>query len=236
MIKSKICGITNESDAKFAASMGYDYIGMVFYENSPRKISISNAAKISKIISGVVEPVGVFVNEEPETIVKTVKKVGLKLIQLHGAETPEYCSTIRNLIPPETKIIKAIGIPQNESPEKIIGIINSYETCGAIDYFLLDNSSNTTENETPTDEKTDITTTADGGSGIPINWELASQIVKAKNNLKFFLAGGLSPENVTEAIEKVAPWGVDASSRLERLPRRKDYDKMLAFIKAVKKL
>ena len=222
-LKIKICGITNEADAKLAASMGYDYIGMVFYEKSPRNVSLANSRKISHAVSGVVETVGVFVDEEdPSVISKTAAKAGLNLVQLHGTtETPEYCASLKNLLPPDVKIIRALRISNdNSSPSEIIETIKSYQAQGAADYFLLDTFS---------DE-------AAGGTGIPFDWNIASEIIKNLSDAKIFISGGLGPDNVREAVEKLSPWGVDASSRLERLPRRKDYDRMLAFIKEAKRL
>lgn len=234
MTKIKICGITNEKDALWAANAGVDFIGLNFYKNSPRKISVDMAKKITTALPEFVKSAGVFVDEEIETILKVIKKVGLGAVQLHGNETPEYCTQLKEKIsgsvPSNTlwegkpQIIKAFRINSNLSPEQVFGankcsypatIMSGYQD---VDYFLLD---------TFVDDLL-------GGTGQTFNWDIAVEIKKLGKPL--FLSGGLTPENVSEAIKKVEPFAVDVCSGIERTPTRKDYDKMLAFVKAVRKI
>jgi phosphoribosylanthranilate isomerase len=157
-----------------------------------------------------VSSVGVFVDESQAEIVKIAKKTGLKYIQLHGNETPEFCKAVA--IASSLPIIKAFRI----SDEKSVEAIAAYKD--SVEYFLLDAC-------VPGEP---------GGTGEVFNWDLA---LKAKEIGKpVFLAGGLTPENVTEAILKVMPFAVDVASGVERLQRRKDYDKMNKFIRAARGL
>jgi len=221
MTKIKICGITNEKDALWAANAGVDFIGLNFYKNSPRKISTDMAKKITTALPEFVKSIGIFVDEEVETILKIVKKVGLSTVQLHGNEAPDYCAQLKEKIlatvpanllwEGKPQIIKAFGIGSDSQ----MGQMSRYEKT---DYFLLD---------TFVDDLL-------GGTGQTFNWDLAIEIKKLGKPV--FLSGGLTPENVTEAIKKVEPFAVDVCSGIERTPTRKDYDKMLAFVKAVRKI
>ncbi|OGS46050.1 MAG: hypothetical protein A2539_03435 [Elusimicrobia bacterium RIFOXYD2_FULL_34_15] len=221
MTRIKICGITNEKDALWASNAGVDFIGLNFYKNSPRKISAEMAKKITSKLPEFVKSVGVFVDEEIDVLLKTIKKTQLKLVQLHGNESPEYCDELKSKIseslPPDTlwenkpQIIKAFRI-NNDFPVENISKFNN------ADYFLLD----TFVEDIP------------GGTGEVFNWDIAIEAKKAGKPI--FLSGGLNPENVTEAIKRVEPFAVDACSGIERTPTRKDYDKMLAFVKAVRKI
>lgn len=221
MTKIKICGITNEKDALWAANAGVDFIGLNFYKNSPRKISVDMAKKITASLPEFVKSVGVFVDEEIDTILKIVKKVGLSAVQLHGDETPDYCAGLKEKISAtvpanllwegKPQIIKAFRI----GSDFIMGQMSQYEN---VDYFLLDTFME------------DLL----GGTGQTFNWDLAVEIKKLGKPI--FLSGGLIPENVSEAIKKVEPFAVDVCSGIERTPTRKDYDKMLAFVKTVRKI
>ncbi len=205
MTKIKLCGITNPKDALYAVGLGYDYLGFIFYNESPRNISIASAQKICQNVSGLIKTVGVFVNEEPKNIEKIVKKCGLNLVQLHGDESPDYCESLSETLSKlNCQTIKAFRIKDN---------VESLAGHEKVDYFLLD-----------TFVEGDV-----GGTGETFNWDLAIEAKKFKKPL--FLSGGLNPENVVEAIEKVQPFAVDVSSGVERLVRRKDYDKLVAFAK-----
>ena len=206
MVKVKICGITNVDDAMLAANLGADFIGLNFCRDSARKVSLKNAKDIVSKMPPFVSVVGVFVDEPLEELVKTAKKAPLKYIQLHGSETPEYCKSAAELS--GLPVIKAFKMADEKSLETMPQFLESAA------YFLLDAC-------VPGEP---------GGTGVTFNWDLA---VKAKDLGKpVFLAGGLVPENVAEAIGKVLPFAVDVASGVERLERRKDYDKLNKFIRA----
>lgn len=206
-IKVKICGITNHEDAFWAGSLGADFIGLNFYKGSKRNISIDTAKEILDKKPPFVEAVGVFVNEPFKETLKVVDRCQLKFVQLHGKESPKFCERLRNR---GLKVIKAFRIRSDEDLEQIKPYI------GSIDYLLLDAY---VEGEL-------------GGTGEVFNWELA--IKAAEYGVPIFLAGGLTPENVREAISKVKPFAVDVASGVERSPRRKDFQKLREFINAVK--
>ena len=212
MTKIKICGITNEKDALWAASLGIDYLGMNFYKDSPRKVSAQTAKKIVDKLPAFTQGVGIFVDEDINSIVKIGKKCRLSFVQLHGNESPQYCDELSSLLAKANgcKIIKAFRIRDEDSLKEI----PQY----SIEYILLDAF---VQGEL-------------GGTGETFNWDLA---VKAKEfNKPIFLSGGLSVENVKDAIEKVNPYAIDVASGIERLPRRKDYDKMHEFVHKVRQI
>ena len=210
MAKIKICGITKEEDASLAMSLGADYLGFNFYKESARKVSPKMVDEIMGKLPPFVMPVGVFVDEDPKEISKVIKRSGIKMLQLHGNEPPEACKALKDSF--GLPVIKGFRV----ADETIIETIKPY--LDVIDYVLLDTF---VEGEP-------------GGTGKTFNWDIA---VKVKELGKpVFLAGGLTPENVEDAVEKVNPFAVDTASGVERLPRRKDYDKMKAFIRAAKGL
>src|SRR6266849_2525617 len=97
MPKVKICGITNAQDALWAANLGADFIGLNFSSQSPRKVSVKHAKELAAQIPPFVAVVGVFVDEPLESIAKIIKNVPLKMVQLHGTETPDYCAQVKAL-------------------------------------------------------------------------------------------------------------------------------------------
>lgn len=198
----KICGITNETDALAAAEAGADALGFMFYEPSPRHVSLQVAAKIARQLPPFLIKVGVFVNAPEDMVLRAIGECGLNIVQFHGDETPDYCQ----LFPVMT--IKAFRIRDTESLKSL----PDYKT----DAWLLD------------------AYVADklGGTGAQFNWDLA--IEGQKLGRPIFLAGGLTPENVGEAVRKVRPYAVDVSSGVEASPGKKDHAKVRAFIQAAK--
>lgn len=211
MTKIKICGITNYQDASWCMTLGADFLGFNFYKKSPRKISVHGCSEILTKMPKTFIPVGIFVDEEIGNIVDIIGKTGIGMVQLHGRESPEFCKELRGRMSPDKKIIKGFRI-KNEGTLKYVARYRD-----AVDYFLLDTW-------TPSEPGG----TGPGGTGETFNWDVA---VSAKRYEKpIFLAGGLTPENINQAIEKVQPYAVDVASGVERLPRRKDYEKLKLFI------
>jgi len=200
----KICGITNTGEALYAQDKGADFIGFVFAK-SPRRVTPSQAAYIISRLSLRVKTVGVFVDEKKERVKEIIKKSGrIDCLQFHGEESPKYCGQF-----PGKKVIKAFRIKDEDSLKGIKDFDN-------VDYILLDGFSMRLH----------------GGTGKGFNLDLA---VKAKDfGLPVFLSGGLNPDNVRAAIEKVKPFCVDVSSGVEKLPGEKDPDLIAKFINAVK--
>ncbi len=206
--KVKICGITNEEDATWAVNLGAHYLGLNFHKDSPRKVSPDLAARIAKKVPSFVPTIGVFVEQSAPEIVKIAKKVGLAGIQLHGEHTPADCEAITSEL--EVFLIKSVRVAAESDLEVMSGFKD------VVNYFLLD-------------ARVDGQM---GGTGQSFPWELTA---RAKVFGKpIFLAGGLTAENVAEAIEAAHPFAVDVASGVEKSPKRKDYEKMKTFLEAVK--
>jgi phosphoribosylanthranilate isomerase len=201
-VKVKICGITNLPDGVAAANAGADALGFMFYDKSPRSISVEAAATLIRQLPPFVMKVGVFVNAPEDLVVRAIRDCGLSLLQFHGDETPEYCLQFGLMS------MKAFRIRDASSLQALLG----YHT----DAWLLDAYSP----DRP------------GGTGETFNWDLA---LEAQGwGRPIFLAGGLTPENVAEAVRRARPYAVDVSSGVEAAPGRKDHAKLRAFIQAAK--
>lgn len=200
--KVKICGITNLADAQVAVEAGADAIGFIFYDQSPRYISIEAAAEISKKIPPHVLRVGVFVNAPEEFIFRAISEAGLTLLQFHGDEPPEFCTQFGVMS------MKAFRMRNADS----LAALADYQT----DAYLLDAHSESSL----------------GGTGEKFNWDLA--VAAQEFGKPIFLAGGLTPENVMQAVQQAQPFAVDVSSGVESAPGKKDHAKVKAFIHAVK--
>jgi len=200
----KICGITDPDDAKNAALLGADAIGLNFYERSPRFIDGTVASRIIEALPAFIPVIGVFVNHpNPQGLEDLALSLGLHAVQLHGNETPDYCSMIQKV-----KVIKAFRVDANFRVESLKNYSNTM--------FLLDSGSGTQF----------------GGTGKVFDW---SQAYGANAFGWTVLAGGLTAENVGDAISRLHPFAVDVSSGVESAPRHKDYEKMRRFIEAVRK-
>jgi phosphoribosylanthranilate isomerase len=199
----KICGITEFEDARDAVLLGADAIGLNFYPGSPRYLDASKASKIIEKLPPFVTFVGVFVNHpDPTNLEDFALSLGLHAVQLHGNETPDYCSMIQRV-----KVIKAMRVDQNFR----VDVLRTYGN----QTFLLDTC-----------------TPALGGSGKVFDWNL---VYGANAFGSIIVAGGLTAENVSEAISSLHPFGVDVASGVESHPGKKDYEKMRRFIEAVQR-
>ena len=199
----KICGITNAGDASVAADAGADAVGFIFAE-SPRRVGVEEARRISLALPENTIRVGVFVDEEPAEISRISREVGLDLAQLHGEETPETVAALREA---GVKVMKALRVESASTLEAL----DEYEA----DLFLLDAYS----------------AKARGGTGERFDWGIAKSL-KGRDNI--VVSGGLGPGNVREAVEFFEPFGVDASSSLEDGPGRKNGELVRRFVLAAK--
>lgn len=175
------------------------------FSESPRRITPEEVDAIISALPPFVLTVGVFVNEPRDRVFEVLDSCPLDVLQLHGEESPTYCLELKEF---NKRVIKAIRVKDPSSLKNL----ESYD----VDGFLLDAYAEG----------------ARGGTGKSFDWSL---VKKAKIPKPFILSGGLSPENVLNAVQEVRPYGVDASSRLEREPGKKDIEKMRAFIEAVKR-
>ena len=204
MTRIKICGITDPDDARNAALLGADAIGLNFYERSPRCIDSPRACRIIESLPGLVSVVGVFVNHpDPQGLEDLALSLGLHAVQLHGNESPDYCSMIQKV-----KVIKAFRVDTTFKVESLRSYNNGM--------YLLDSGKGSQF----------------GGTGKVFDW---NQAYGANAFGWIVLAGGLTSENVGEAVSRLHPFAVDTSSGVESSPGRKDYEKMRRFIETVHK-
>ena len=201
-IKVKICGITNLPDGMAAAEAGADAVGFVFYDHSPRFVSIEAAAGIIRELPPFIIKTGVFVNAPEESVLRAIRECNLNLLQFHGDESPEYCLQFGLMS------MKAFRIRDAASLEAL----QNYPT----EAWLLDAYN---------PDKL-------GGTGEKFNWDLALEAQRWGRPI--FLAGGLTPENVDEAVRRARPYAVDVSSGVEATPGKKDHAKIKAFIQAAR--
>ena len=204
-IKVKVCGITNGEDALAAVESGADALGFIFYEKSPRYVVPAIAGQIIAELPPLVMSVGVFVNEGLATVRSIMDTYHLGMAQLHGDENASYCHELSR------PVIKALRLKNRES----LLALAEYQGRGSVRGFVLDTFSEL----------------AYGGTGQVTDWTLAAEVAKSTPIL---LAGGLTPDNVTEAIRVVRPYGVDVSSGVESAPGKKDRAKLRAFLEAVR--
>ncbi|KPL05663.1 hypothetical protein AMJ85_11315 [candidate division BRC1 bacterium SM23_51] len=205
MVRVKICGLTNLEDARHAARCGADMLGFVFAE-SPRQVAADQVREIVETLrrEGLDRPigVGVFVNTPAGELVGTCVEAGLTMAQLHGDETPNHCRAVSRA---GMSVIKSFRV---RSPESLVAMVR-YD---AVDLFHCD---------TYDPQRA-------GGTGRAFDHSL---VVGLSSRFRLILAGGLTPENVAEAVAAVRPWGVDVSSGVESSPGQKDPAKVEAFVR-----
>jgi phosphoribosylanthranilate isomerase len=200
----KICGITRAQDARLAEKLGAWAIGLNFYEKSPRAVAPANAWNIRRRLALTTEAVGVFVNWKPEIMMYLVHALQLTTVQLQGDETPKQLNYLEDDLP----VIKAFRVGPGFS-------MSNFKRFRSASYFLLDAAA----------KKDQF-----GGTGKTFDWSIAQ---KAATKHKIILAGGLTPENVGEAILTVRPHAVDVASGVESRPGIKDAGKLRDFFAEV---
>lgn len=206
MTQIKICGITNLADARFAAGAGADFLGFVQQQESPRFVDPKLAKEIIEWVYGA-RAVGVFVNATPDHMNEAAGFAGFEFLQLHGDETPELCSQL------DYPIIKAIRVQPSWSTSDLELAVAAYAEVA--EYVLFDTWDQALY----------------GGTGRAFDWSVLSGASLA---LPFFVAGGLQPATVADAIAACSPFGVDVSSGVEEAPGRKDVHAITAFVEAVR--
>lgn len=211
----KICGITNSDDALCAAEAGADFLGFILYPPSPRFVAPERVTEIVRDIQDKFEAhaprcVGVFVNEPVARVQAVLDEAKLDLAQLHGAEPPDV---VKQLAPRAFKALRLHTRDQAET-EVIVyaGVVPDEDS---LPQFLVDA----------------YHPHAYGGTGLMADLDLAASLAR---RFRVMLAGGLTPETVRLAVERVGPWGVDVSSGIERAKGLKDHTRMRTFIEAVR--
>ena len=225
----KVCGMRNKDNINEVAALGVDWIGMIFYEKSPRYVKMTPA--LAGIIPDKAESydphhpsltsqslpqrVGVFVDEMAQGIITRAVNFKLNIIQLHGQETPTFIRNLRRTLDPDIRpgirIIKAISVKSRED----IATYKKYEDC--VDYFLFDTQCKTV-----------------GGSGQQFDWSMLDDYDGDK---PFLLSGGIGPDDAERIKQFNHPrlMGIDLNSRFETEPALKDVEKLRNFIEQIKK-
>jgi phosphoribosylanthranilate isomerase len=203
MVRVKICGITKPEDAKLCAELGAHAIGLNFYEASPRCITPFAASELIRRLPPFIATVGIFVNWGAAPVVALAKALRLSAAQLHGDETAQVVDSVARRLP----VIKALSLGQGSAAPDF----SRFRSASA---FLLDSAASGQY----------------GGSGTTGNWHLARTAAQSQ---RIILAGGLTPENVAEAIRIVRPFAVDVASGVESRPGKKDPAKLQAFFEQV---
>lgn len=203
-MKIKVCGLKQIQNIKDIAEAGADFAGMIFYDKSPR--FVNGSVNFEEVRNVEIKKVGVFVNENIDSIAQAITKYDLDFIQLHGNESADNCKELM----PYAKIIKAFGVDGNFDFKKL----DAYQDF--VEYFLFDTA-----------------TPKYGGSGNPFDYELLSNYGL---NTPFFLSGGISSENIQtlKQLNHKLLYGVDINSRFETSPGLKDVEKVKQFIKQLK--
>ena len=203
----KICGITSVIDALNVCDSGANAIGLVFYEKSPRNVSIELAAEICASLPPFISSVGLFLDASAEFVNSVLASVPLDLLQFHGSESPEYCSSFNR------PYIKAIGMKNIQDEAEFAAYANQFNDAKG---FLVDSHG----------------AGKAGGTGETFNWNTVPQ-----NYTKpIILAGGLNPENIADAIQSVSVYAADLSSGVESKPGIKDKHKIRQLMEEVKRV
>jgi len=207
----KICANTSLADAMIAAEAGADAVGFVFAP-SPRRVTAEQATAIVPWLPAEIEKIGVFVDATVDEIAATVKAAGLTGVQLHWDAPAELPTALRARLGSKLRILRVVHFDAATVEGKAALAFDSN-----VDAILVDSR----------------TETIVGGTGTSYDWVLASKSVFQNSNvreLRLIEAGGLTPENVAEAIATLRPWGMDVVSGVEAALGRKDAAKVRAFI------
>lgn len=208
-VRVKICGVTTPTDAIAIAEAGADWIGLNFHPPSPRHATANTAAAIVESLPPGCEAVGLFVDQPPSEVRRLAERIGLSIVQLHGAEPPEDLHELRGL-----RVVKAFRLSSAADIDALTDFLSRAEAFPP-EAVLLDA----------------FVPGLAGGTGRLLADDLLSRLPRLP---RLILAGGLTPENVAERIARVGPWMVDVASGVESHPGRKDMARVRAFIKAVR--
>ena len=209
MTKIKMCGLSRNCDIEYANEIKPNYIGFVFAKKSKRYVSPEKAGELKALLSPEIQAVGVFVDEPEENVLELLKNGTIDIAQLHGNEKTDY---IRHIKEKSGKpVIKAVKLDEAMSAKGLLDALLEDSRNGnepGPDFYLIDSGA---------------------GSGKTFDWDLLKDF-----DLPYFLAGGLSPDNAAEAVNRLHPYCLDVSSGIET-DGVKDKDKMAAFAQAVRK-
>jgi phosphoribosylanthranilate isomerase len=208
--KVKICGLKTETALEAALAGGADYVGLVFFPASPRYVALPAAKALADKARGRSSIVALLVDPEDALIDTVIEAVAPDLLQLHGEETPERTADVRRRW--GTRVMKAIKVETAQDARAAL----AYRQ--AADLILFDARA-------PADS------TRPGGNGAPFDWRI---LLGLEHRLPFVLSGGLTPDNVAEAIRATAAEMVDVSTGVETRPGEKDSELIRRFLRAAK--
>lgn len=208
MTSIKVCGIRSILDAELCIDAGVDTLGLNFWPGTPRYVPLGEARPIRRAIGSSAVVVGLFVDATLEEIRRMRDELELDWVQLHGDESPEL---LEALLP---AAYKAIRVPRDQGVD-VASVMASCAQFGG-DRILVDAA----------------VAGMKGGTGQTFDWNLVAEVARER---KLILAGGLTNENVEEAIARVRPWQVDTASGVEQAPGVKDAQKVRAFVEAVRR-
>lgn len=208
----KICGLTRPEDVEAAIAAGADYLGFIVEAKSPRKLSVSQAAKLSLPAKGITARVAVTVNASDETLAGIAAGMQPDFIQLHGDETPDRARAVK----------AAYGIPLIRAlPVATAADLKAAaDFAGLVDFFIYDAKAPESE------------AGQRGGHGLSFDWTLLKHVPKSAS--RYLLAGGISPDNAANALRQSAAFGLDVSSGVEAAKGVKDTSKINAIMKATR--
>jgi phosphoribosylanthranilate isomerase len=209
MVRIKICGVTTPDAARRAADAGADAVGLNFYAKSPRHVAPQTAQEIVRALPAFVAPVGVFVGVPVRQVCAVAYQLGLRAVQTYDDSPPAEDTFPFAHVP-------AFGVKDAAGVERVRAFLTTAAALGRSPSAVLIDSH---------------VEGLMGGTGQAAPWHLLRGI---DFGVPLILAGGLTPENVAEAIEVVRPWGVDVASGVESAPGIKDVDKMVRFVKNVR--
>ena len=213
-VAAKICGLTSEEAVQAAVAGGARFAGFVFYPPSPRSLGIAHAATLVAGVARGITRVGVFVDPDNTLLGNVLNKMPLDMIQLHGSETPDRAAAIKRRF--GTKVMKAIKVAS------ALDLQGAKDFLGSVDWLMFDAK-----------PPKDMANALPGGNALAFDWELLRQ----KNwPLPWMLSGGLTVENLAEAVRTARAETVDVSSGVESSPGVKDPAKIRAFLARAKAL
>jgi len=207
-IRVKICGLRDATLMQAAVNAGASYVGLVFFPKSPRHVEIAKAAAIARDVPAGVAKVALVVNADDATLDAITQAVPLDILQLHGAETPERVAEVRTRY--GLPVMKAVGVAD-------VGDVSQLDAYAQVADQLL------------VDAKPPKGAVLPGGNGLSFDWRL---IAGRRWAVPWMLAGGLTPDNVAEAVALTGARQVDVSSGVEAVPGEKDAGLIDRFVKA----
>jgi phosphoribosylanthranilate isomerase len=200
-MRVKICGITKPEQAQAIAELGATAIGFMCVPQSPRYVTLGQMQAALERLPPQIDRIGVFANESVAAISKIIASTALTGVQLHGQESPEFCQQLRQFLP-AVEIVKALRVRAFDD----LSQVDIYYGCG-VNTLLLDA----------------YHPQMLGGTGKTLDWKLLQQF---QPQGAWLLAGGLTPDNILDALNLVSPSGIDLSSGVERSPGDKDLDRV----------